>query len=92
MIYYICSLATCQDFQGENFMDFSTRLKMFRNAQKLTQKEISEAIGVSLRGYQWYEQGKFEPDIEKLIKLADIFGVSVDTLIGHNFPQDSLMD
>ena len=45
-----------------------------------------------MRGYQQYEQGKFEPNIEKLVKLADTFGISVDELIGHEFPQNSLMD
>ncbi len=73
-------------------MNFNERLKMYRNQQKKTQKEVAEAVGVSLRGYQQYEQGKFEPNIEKLVKLADTFGISVDELIGHEFPQNSLMD
>lgn len=73
-------------------MFFHERLKMYRNKHKLTQKAMAEAVGVSLRGYQQYEQGKFEPNIEKLIKLADTFGISVDELIGHEFPQSSLVD
>ncbi|MDO5785440.1 MAG: helix-turn-helix transcriptional regulator [Eubacteriales bacterium] len=73
-------------------MSFNERLKMYRNHCSLTQKAVASAIGVSLRGYQQYEQGKFEPNIEKLIKLADLFGISVDELIGHNLPQNSLVD
>lgn len=73
-------------------MFFNERLKMFRNQCGFTQKAVSDAIGVSVRGYQQYEQGKFEPNIEKLIKLADLFGISVDELIGHKFPKDSLVD
>lgn len=65
---------------------------MYRNMHKLTQKAVADATGVSLRGYQQYEQGKFEPNIEKLIRLADTFGISVDELIGHELPQGSLMD
>jgi len=72
-------------------MSFHELLKMHRNNHGLTQKAVAESIGVSLRGYQQYEQGKFEPNIEKLIKLADTFGISVDSLIGHE-PKDSLMD
>lgn len=73
-------------------MDFNERLKMYRNSCKMTQRAVAESIGISLRGYQQYEQGKFEPNIEKLIKLADTFGISVDELIGHKFPQDPLVD
>ena len=65
-------------------MDFNERLKMYRHNLGFTQKRVAEAIGISLRGYQQYEQGKFEPDIAKLIKLADTFGITVDELIGHN--------
>lgn len=73
-------------------MDFNERLKMYRIECKMTQKAVAEAAGVSLRGYQQYEQGKFEPNIEKLIKLADTFGISVDELIGHQLPQNPLVD
>lgn len=73
-------------------MNFSNRLKTYRNSHHMTQKSVAEAIGVSLRGYQQYEQGKFEPNIEKLIKLADLFGITVDDLIGHELAQRSLMD
>ena len=65
---------------------------MYRNQQKMTQKAVAEAVGISLRGYQQYEQGKFEPNIEKLIKLADFFCISIDELVGHELPQNSLMN
>lgn len=73
-------------------MNFNERLKMYRNASGLTQKAVADEIGVSVRGYQQYEQGKYEPGIEKLIKLSDLFHISVDELIGHDFPQNSLVD
>lgn len=66
-------------------MPFNERLKRYRGMSNLTQKAVADALGVSLRGYQQYEQGKFEPNIEKLIILADLFQVSVDELVGHNF-------
>lgn len=73
-------------------MNFNERLKMYRNNLGFTQKAVAEAIGISLRGYQQYEQGKFEPDIAKLIKLADTFGITIDELVGHELPQNPLMD
>lgn len=65
-------------------MSFSERLKMYRTQHNLTQKTVAEAIGISLRGYQQYEQGKFQPNIEKLIKLADLYHITIDELVGHN--------
>lgn len=73
-------------------MEFNQRLKMYRNSHNMTQKFVAEAIGISLRGYQQYEQGKFEPNIEKLIKLADIFGITIDELVGHQLTKFPLMD
>lgn len=66
-------------------MPFNELLKQHRKQKGLTQKAVADAIEISLRGYQQYEQGKFEPNIARLIKLADLFEISVDELIGHNF-------
>lgn len=62
-------------------MKFNERLKDLRLKSPLMQKEIAAAIGISVRTFQQYEQGKAEPNIEKLIKLADIFEVSLDYLM-----------
>jgi transcriptional regulator with XRE-family HTH domain len=62
---------------------FSDRLKNERKSHKLTQQFVADKIGVSVRAYQQYEQGLYEPNIEKLIILADLFGVTVDFLVCH---------
>lgn len=64
-------------------MRFNERLKQLRLTSALMQKEIAEMVGVSVRTFQWWEYGKTEPNIEKLIKLADIFQVSIDYLVCH---------
>lgn len=64
-------------------MNFNERLKVERKAHNFTQQFVADNIGVSLRAYQQYEQGKFEPNIERLILLADLFGITVDYLICH---------
>ena len=58
-------------------------LKILREAKGYTQQQLSEMIGVSQQTLQKYETQKHEPDIESLKKLADIFEVSVDYLVGH---------
>ena len=64
-------------------MKFNERLKNERKSQKLTQQFVAAEIGISVRAYQQYEQGLYEPNIEKLIQLADLFDVTVDFLIGR---------
>ncbi|MBP3520657.1 MAG: helix-turn-helix transcriptional regulator [Oscillospiraceae bacterium] len=59
------------------------RLRDVRMEKKRTQKQTAEVLGMNLRSYQLYEQGKVEPNIKKLIALADFFDVSLDYLMGR---------
>lgn len=58
-------------------------LKEFRKKYNLTQKQVAEKINVSQQTYNNYETKNYEPTIETLIKLAKLFNVSVDKLIGN---------
>jgi SOS-response transcriptional repressors (RecA-mediated autopeptidases) len=57
-------------------------LKYLRLQQKLTQKSIAKILGIANTTYSYWENGKFEPDNESLSKLADMFHVSIDYLLG----------
>ena len=60
------------------------RLSKFRKELNLTQSQMAEKLGISRATYQSYEKGRNQPNIETLIKMAEFFCVSVDTLIGHD--------
>lgn len=62
---------------------FSERLRILRTEKKLTQKKLGEALGVNPTTVTKWEQGKFEPPTEMLIKIADFFEVSTDYLVGN---------
>lgn len=68
-------------------MDFSTKLKSLRLMMCCTQAQMAEFLGVTVRGYRNYELGAREPELSILIKLADYFNVSLDELVGRNFPK-----
>ena len=70
----------------------SATLKEKRLDAGLTQVEVAKALGISSRAYQHYEMGSREPNIATLVRLADLFNVSLDSLIGREFPKNSLMD
>ena len=56
-------------------------LKMYRKHNKLTQEQVAERLGVSRQAVAKWERGETIPDIENCIALADMYEVSVDTLV-----------
>ena len=62
---------------------FAERVKLLRRKAKKTQKEMAEYLEIGLRAYQYYEGAKHYPDVPGLIKMADLYGVSVDYLLGR---------
>jgi transcriptional regulator with XRE-family HTH domain len=62
------------------------RLRQLRNNKKMTQKKLAEKLGVGLSTVGSWETGDRSPDHEMLVKIADFFDVSIDSLLGrHNF-------
>lgn len=59
-------------------------LKKLRTEHKLTQKEIAQKLGISVSAYSFWENGKFQPDNNSLIKLSEIFNCSTDYLLGNS--------
>lgn len=64
-------------------MDFNIRLKNIRKRYKVTQKSISEYLGITLRTYQRYEEGTIEPPLSNVLSIAKYFNLPVDCLLGN---------
>lgn len=58
-------------------------LKAARKAKGLTQVEVARAIGLTQNGYSYWENEKAKIDKDQLLKLASLFEVSVDYLLGN---------
>lgn len=61
---------------------FQKRIKEMRMLCHLTQREMAEKLGISQPSYIRYENGSSEPTLENLVKIAEIFDVSTDFLLG----------
>lgn len=61
---------------------FSERLKELRKKRGYTQSELADILNIKRATIAKWETGMTEPRIEKLIKLACIFDVSIDYLLG----------
>lgn len=59
----------------------SEQLKIIRKANKFTQQELADAIGIERSTYASYETGRNKPDVILLSKIAKVFGVSSDYIL-----------
>lgn len=58
------------------------RIKQLRMEKHLLQSDLAKHIGKSERIVGFYENGERDPSTETLLKLADLFDVSIDYLLG----------
>lgn len=62
-------------------MSFSTNLRELRINQRYTQDELSKKLNLSRTAISNYEKGIIQPSIETIIKISEIFNVSLDDLL-----------
>ena len=58
------------------------RIRDLREDADMTQKELSEKLGMSQTGYSKYETCENDIPTAILIKLKEIYGVSIDYILG----------
>jgi len=62
---------------------FGKRVYLLRSEREYSRKDLAEKVGVSVRQISYWECDQRECDFATLIKLADVFDVSVDFLLGR---------
>lgn len=68
------------------------RLEELRKLHKYSQNDIAIMLKTTNQTISNWEKGKTEPGIEHLKRLAGIFNVSVDYLVGYNIKDQSISD
>ena len=67
-------------------MEFKDKLKEKRNDLKLSQEDLAAKLNISRQSISKWERGQSYPSIETLIKLSDIFQITLDELLkGDDF-------
>jgi transcriptional regulator with XRE-family HTH domain len=56
-------------------------LKTLRRSKNWAQVKTAKNLKIKLCRYQSYEESRAEPNIELLIKIADMYKITVDMLI-----------
>ena len=58
------------------------QLAAIRQSRKLSQTQVAEALGIKQQQYSRYETGEQIMSVEKYIKLAEYYNLSIDYLVG----------
>ncbi len=69
---------------------FAKTLRELRKSKGLTQRQLADMLFIDCSSVTKWETKKAYPDFEKQKKLAEIFGVSLDYLMGHSSSSDPL--
>lgn len=69
-------------------MSLGERISRQRKNRGMSQEKLAELVGVSRQAVSKWEAGQSAPSTENLCKLADILGISVDSLLDSEKPED----
>lgn len=67
-----------------HYSNFKTRLQHLREDSDMKQSDLAQMLNMKAAAISKYEKGRAEPSIETICKLADIFNVSIDYLLGES--------
>lgn len=74
-----------------NMNQLAQQIKKLRTGQNLSQDDLAEKLYVTRQSISKYENAEAMPDIDKLVQLAEIFGVSLDYLVLGREPEKAVV-
>ena len=69
-----------------DIVKFGKALSTLRKNADMTQNEIADKLNLSRQAISKYERGESFPDISVLVMIAELFGITLDKLIGYGEP------
>ena len=70
-------------------MTLGEKIFRFRTDKNLSQGDLSDILGVSRQSVSKWENDAAIPDLDKIIKLAEVFGITIDELVKGDFTVSS---
>lgn len=62
-------------------MTLAEKIAVLRAERKLSQGDLAEKLDISRQSVSKWETGQAVPEVDKIIKLADLFDVTIDELL-----------
>lgn len=63
------------------------RLKVLRAERNWSQQDLADRLGVSRQSVNAVETGKYDPSLPLAFRIADVFGMSIETIFQRDEPQ-----
>jgi transcriptional regulator with XRE-family HTH domain len=73
-------------------VNYGERISELREQHGWTQEELATSVGITRAALSHYEKNRRKPDFETLTRLADLFDVSIDYLIGRTTQEKTVLD
>lgn len=73
-------------------MNIGTKIKNARTSANLTQEQVAEALDVSRQTVSNWENEKTYPDIVSVIKMSDLYNISLDHLLKEEKPMSDYLN
>ena len=77
---------------GGKRVEIGSKIKKSRIDAKLTQEQAAEALGISRQTISNWENEKSYPDIVSVLKMSDLYGVSLDYLLKGDSTMKNYLD
>lgn len=62
----------------------SSRLNYIRKRKGFTAQQVADYLNINIRSYRAYESADRSPNLDTLVKIADLFDISIDYLLGRD--------
>lgn len=63
-------------------LSLPSNISKFRKEHSMTQEQLAEALGVTFASVSKWERGMATPELSLIAQMSDLFGVSLDALVG----------
>ena len=73
-------------------MDIGGKIKKSRTDAKITQEQAAQALGISRQTISNWENERSYPDIVSVLKMSDLYSVSLATVYKGNIIKNLIMD
>ena len=71
-----------RNLENESTIHLSKQLRHLRGYNAVTQREIADALCIDRSTYAYYELGETQPSLLMLVRLAKLYDVTTDYLLG----------
>ena len=73
-------------------MTFGEKLRFCRTAEGYSQKTVADLLGVERSTYAYYETGKTQPSLQDTLRLAKLYGITMEMLVSEEYTPEGAED